>query len=183
VTGTPDPSKRARKRDPISQPQEDPEFHDRDRQQRATAKLAVFLAHARSCWSFIYSDAELQALLEVLAQANPKRLVSPEALEQARADLTELDAAWECDDEVLMNWLVERTHGTRTSAIHPLPNPWMRRYTDALWNALVARGVDVVDSRSTPRMLPLTCVLLAILGAESALARSLGDQETPWSQN
>ncbi len=177
ATGTADRSMPSSKREPIAPPRERPEFLDRDRQKRATAKLAVFLAHTRSSWSFIDSDAELQALLEVLAEANPSRLVAQRALERAHADLAELDTAWDRDVGVLISWLAQRTHGTRTSALHPLPNPWMRRYTDTLWDALVARGVDVVDSRTTPRMLPLSCVLLAILGAESALARELGAPE------
>jgi hypothetical protein len=137
---------------------------------RATAKLAVFLAQVRERWSYIDSTAELHALIEVLGACRPERLVAPGVLEVALEDLEALSECWGSYDEPLVEWLNARTRGSRSITRHPLPNPWVRGPIDALWHALIVRGVDVIDSRSTPRMLPLTCVLTAILGAPNTLA-------------
>ena len=143
--------------------------HDESTRNRAIARLAVFLSHAWKRWSFIDSAAELQALIEVLGDVQTERLVCPDVLSRAGEDLAELSRLWKAYDEPLVEWLNERTRGSLSITRHPMPNPWVRAVTNALWDALVARGVDVIDSRTTPRMLPLTCVLIAILGAPNAL--------------
>ncbi len=142
---------------------------DDARRKQAIARLCVFLDEARRTLPFIADSAEALALIDVLSTCHPERLAQFHSLVAIREDLAALANAWEADDEPLIEWLHARTRGSLSITRQPLPNPWMKTRIRALWDALTARGVDVLDSRCTPRMLPLTCVLTAILGTHSAI--------------